>query len=274
VVAAPGSVRGVEVRFYLGTNAPNWLWRPDFADVPLFLSHRVLRKRSTPYPPALTRYGVDSGAFTELSKHGRWMETPEEYVAGLRRYWQELGPFDFAAQQDHVCLSDVLDIIGHLTGVRPTVVDQLEATVANFLRLREIAPDLRIAPTIQGRLFEDFLLCADMFEEAGVDLAAEPIVGVGSLVGKSPREVERIATALQARGITRLHGYGVKSKGVDAASHRFASMDSSVWSYWGRMDPLPNCSHKQCQNCPEYALQWLEQILDRSEGPQQMAFAI
>lgn len=262
------------MHFYLGTHRPPWLWSAEFRDVPLFLSHNKLRERVSAFPRATTSYAVDSGAYTVLTKHGRWMETPEQYVAGLRRYWDELGPFDFAAQQDSVCAPPALDKIEAVTGVRPSVDDQIIATVENFLYLREIAPDLRIAPSIQGRTYDDYMLCADLFEVAGVDLTAEPVVGVGSLVGKAPEEIERIALGLQARGITRLHGFGVKGKGVAAASHALASADSLGWSFQGRRNPLPDCPHPQCQNCPRYALRWRANLLDAMEGPRQLAFAI
>lgn len=253
---------------------PNWLWKPEFRDVPLFLCHRVLRARTNPYPEATTRYAVDSGAFTELTKHGRWVETPEQYVAALRRYADELGPFDFAGQQDWVCKTEALDAIEAHTGVRPDVTELLEATVENLLVLRALAPELRIAPTIQGGKFEDFMLCADMFLAAGIDLTAEPVVGVGSLVGMAPKAVERIATALQARGIRNLHAFGVKGRALAGAAHGFDSADSLAWSFAGRMDPLPDCPHKQCQNCPRYALAWRDSILGSIESPQQLAFAI
>src|ERR1700728_2833528 len=54
--------------FYLGAHQPHWLWR---AGVPLFVSHRQLaRKRQL--RPALARWALDSGGFTELSMHGAW----------------------------------------------------------------------------------------------------------------------------------------------------------------------------------------------------------
>ena len=41
-----------------------------------------------------------------------------------------------------------------------------------------------------------------------------------------------------------------------------ASADSMAWSYAARhTEPLPECTHKQCQNCLPFALQWREQVL-------------
>lgn len=265
------------MRFYLGTHLHYWLWDPTFAEVPLFVSHHQLRQRRTPFPRAVTGYAVDSGAYTHLSRHGRWTETPEEYVAALRRYAEELGPFDFAAQQDSICTPEVRDRIEVVTGHRPSVAELQSATVANYLRLREIAPDLPIAPTVQGDTFADYLACADLFAVHGVDLAAEPVVGVGSLVGKTPGFIDAVALALTERGITRLHGFGVKGSGLDAAGHRMASVDSTSWSYAGRRRPLADCQHKarSCAHCARYALAWRAETLARLGGNSpQLAFAI
>jgi hypothetical protein len=73
-----------DLRFYLGTHRAHWLWTVH--DVPLFISHRVLLERKTPFPRATTPWALDSGGFTELNLHGKWETTPEEYVTAVRRY--------------------------------------------------------------------------------------------------------------------------------------------------------------------------------------------
>lgn len=255
------------VDVYLGTHLHYWLWDDRFTEVPLFVSHHQLAQRKSPFPRAVGRYAVDSGAFTHLLRHGAWTETPEEYVAALRRYWTELGPFDFAAQQDSICQPVVRDAIEATTGVRPSVADLQAATVANYLRLREIAPDLPIAPTIQGDTFEDYLACAAAFTDAGVDLTSLPVVGVGSLVGRAPAFIERVAAALHDRGIDRVHGFGVKGPGIAAAGHHLATCDSTAWSYAGRRRPLADCTHKatSCAHCARYALAWWRETCARIE---------
>lgn len=264
------------LRFYLGIQSLNWLWDERFEAVPLFVSHHRLQTRKTPFPRARTVYAIDSGAYTHLTRHGRWVETPEQYVASLRRYWAELGPFEFAGQQDSICQPEVRHHIATVTGEEPTVEALQADTVANYLRLVEIAPDLPIAPTIQGDRFEDYVRCADMFEAAGVDLASLPVVGVGSLVGKPPALIERVATALHSRGIYSIHGFGVKGRGIDAAAHNMASADSLGWSFSGRMNPMVGCTHrsKSCAHCPRYALAWWRETVDRVEfGEPQLSFA-
>jgi len=65
--------------FYLGTHQPHWLWRATF---PMFVSHRQLARRRTLHH-ATCRWALDSGGFTELSLHGRWLTSPQDYVAAV-----------------------------------------------------------------------------------------------------------------------------------------------------------------------------------------------
>lgn len=265
------------MRFYLGADAP-WLTDPAFAGVPLFVSHRRLRRRRTPYPPAITRYAVDSGAFTELSRPPhRWTTTPEEYVSALRRYRDELGPFDFAAAQDSMVEPWLLDAIGEHTGHRPTVDEHLEATVTNYLRLRELAPDLPIVPTIQGWRLADYLRCVDLYTAAGVDLTALPLVAVGSVCRRQGTgEIDHILTALAGLGL-RLHAFGVKTAALATSAHVLTSADSMAWSYGGRRRPLGDCSHRgrSCSACPTFALRWRDVVLEAAQtGAPQLALAL
>jgi hypothetical protein len=79
--------------FYLGTHEVSWL----ACELgPLFVSHRRLASRVR-LPKAATRWALDSGGFTELAMHGRWLTTPGEYVVATRRYAAEIGMLDGAA---------------------------------------------------------------------------------------------------------------------------------------------------------------------------------
>lgn len=251
--------------FYLGTHLLTWLWNEEFAEVPLFVSNSQLKTRKSAYPRAVTRYAVDSAGYTEETRNGRWLTTPEQYVAQLRRYWAELGPFDFAMQQDRMCAARARDAIEEITGRRPTIAEQQAATVANFLTLRALAPELPIAPVLQGWEAEDYLACADRFAAAGVDLAAEPVVGLGSVAmrGRDPM-IDGLLTALAARGITNLHGLGMKGGGLELHGGRFARADSLAWSMTARRDQitLGGCPHRgDCRNCGRWARVWRERVL-------------
>jgi hypothetical protein len=261
-------------QFWTGTDRLPWLWHPDMAGVPLFVSHRALAVRKSRYPRATTAYAVDSGAFTELLQHGRWTTSPEQYVAALRRYADELGPFAFAAGQDHLCAPAILDRVAAVTGRRPTVADQQQATVDNFVALRALAPDLPIIPTLQGTQVGQYVHHIAIYAAAGVDLYAEPLVGVGSIAAQTPGFIERLCTTLVAAGLTRLHGFGVKTRGLEAAAHVMASADSMAWSYAGRREPMPGCAHRSCAHCPRWALEWRRRVLAAVDAPAQMALAV
>jgi hypothetical protein len=125
---------------YLGTHHPHWLAR---VDVPLFVSRRTLARYKT-LPRARGRWALDSGGFTELSLYGEWRVSEAEYVAAARRFAAEVGGLDWIAPMDWMCEP----LIRARTGL--SVAAHQERTVDNFLRLRALAPDLPIAPVVQG----------------------------------------------------------------------------------------------------------------------------
>src|SRR5206468_1710371 len=79
--------------FYLGTHRPNWL---GLLNVPLFVSHRTLGPRKS-LPKASHRWALDSGGFTELSMHGKWLTGVDEYVEAVHRYSERIGLLAWAA---------------------------------------------------------------------------------------------------------------------------------------------------------------------------------
>ena len=119
---------------------------------------------------------------------------------------------------------------------------------------------------VQGWRLPDYLACVDLYAAAGVDLAALPRVGLGSVCRRqSTAEIAVIVTELARRGL-RLHGFGVKTGGLHLYGHRLASADSMAWSYAARRAPaLPGCTgHKNCANCLTYATRWRQHILAAS----------
>ncbi len=104
-----------------------------------------------------------------------------------------------------------------------------------------------------------------MYAAAGVDLAAAPRVGLGSVCRRqSTAEIAVIVTALASLGI-RLHGFGVKTGGLHLYGHLLASADSMAWSYRARRQPAqPGCTgHGNCANCLAYATAWRHRVLTR-----------
>lgn len=246
--------------FFLGSHQPGWLVR---ARVPLFVCDRRLRVYKT-LPRAAAPWALDSGGFTELQDYGRWTVSPREYVARVRRYRDEIGHLRWAAPQDWMCEPIVISggRLGPMrfAGTHLSVEDHQHRTVANLAQLREMASDLPFIPVLQGYTLPEYEHCADLYEAAGIDLTREPLVGLGSVCRRQgTREVHAIITALHARGIRRLHGFGVKSLGLDLYADLITSADSLAWSKDARMArrPLmPDCTHKNCANCLPYALFW------------------
>jgi hypothetical protein len=239
--------------FYLGAHQPHWLWNARF---PLFVSHRQLARKAR-LRPAVCRWALDSGGFTELSLNGRWTTTAGQYAEAGARYAEHLGMPDFLSQQDWMCEPFMTE----RTGLN--VREHQERTVANYLDLRTLAPGLPWLPVVQGWTLPDYLHCVELYASAGVDLAAMPRVGLGSVCRRqSTAEIGHIVAALAGLGL-KLHGFGVKTGGLQRYGHQLASADSMAWSYNARrLPPLPGCrGHKNCANCLTYATRWRARLL-------------
>jgi hypothetical protein len=239
--------------FWLGVHRPHWLAE---LDVPMFVSHRQLAPRCT-LPRAAGSWVLDSGGFTEIDKHGRWTTSVDDYVAAVGRYEREIGKLAWAAPMDWMCEEAQLE----KTGL--TVEDHQRLTVANFLELRGRGPFI---PVLQGWEIDDYARCVAMYADAGVDLEQEPLVGVGSICKReSAAEIGRIIVSLQP---LRLHGFGVKIRGLQRYGHLLSSADSMSWSMRAAFSPpLPGCTHRNCANCQRYALRWRERIVRQLQRP-------
>ncbi len=239
------------MKFYLGTHQPSWLARD--LGVPLFVSHRRLAGRRT-LPRATGPWALDSGGFTELSMYGRWRTDARTYAAAVRRYSEEIGQLDWAASQDWM----VEHAIRARTGA--SVRTHQQRTVANYLQLRDLAPELPFLPPLQGDSVADYHRCADLYERHGVDLAALPRIGVGSICRRQRSgEVEQIVRSLAARGL-RLHAFGAKVLGLTRYADTICSSDSLAWSFRGRYVPGCAPSHRTESNCLRFALCWHRRI--------------
>lgn len=239
-------------KFYLGVHEPHWLAEAGF---PLFVSYVRLRKRKT-LPVAMAPWGLDSGGFSALDRDGQWGMTEAQYVAAVRRYRDEIGMLDWAAPMDWMCEPQIRARTGK------TVAEHVRLTVRNYASLREQAPELPFIPVLQGYELDDYLRCADAYEQVGVSLAAQPLTGLGSVCRRqSAEEIGLIVKFFAGQGI-RLHGFGVKTLGLARYGQYLASSDSMAWSYDARRtDPLPGCrTHINCANCLIYARQWRQRL--------------
>jgi len=254
--------------FFLGTHQPAWLGR---LEVPLMVSHRTLRGRRR-LPRARCRWAFDSGGFSELLLHGGWRTGVEEYVEAVARYAAEIGQLAWAAPMDWMVEPFMLGRTGK------TLERHQQLTVENYCLLVQLAAgsDLPFIPVVQGWRLADYEHCRMLFERAGIDLAAVPLVGLGSVCRRqATSEIGQIVTALANAGL-RLHGFGVKRAGLARYGHLLESADSLAWSYYARRrPPLPGCAgHKNCANCIRAALAWRQATLATLEGPRQLTLQL
>jgi len=258
--------------FYLGIHHGHWLRT---IPVPVCVSHSVLReyKRAVPARQPGGSWILDSGAFSEIAAHGRWTTTPQRFAADSRRYYEQVGGrCDFVAPMDWMCEPKMVA----KTGL--SVREHQYRTVESVLELRSLAPDLPIAPVIQGWDLDSYIECVGLYAEAGIDLKAEPAVGLGSVCKRQhTEEIGRIVTVLADQfGIESLHGFGVKSQGIAKYGAVLASSDSLAWSYDGRK--TPGCAHgtrgKTEANCIEFGLEWRARTLSKLNPWHQPGLAV
>lgn len=257
------------MRFWLGAHMPHWL---ELVDFPLCISRVRLEKRRT-LPRARGPWMLDSGGFSELQHHGRWTITPPQYIAFVRRCVEEIGNLAWVAPMDWMS-EEIVRKGGRIglqrfAGTGLSVAEHRRRTVENFLELRSLAPDLPFRPVLQGDSLDDYLRCADAYADAGVDLAAEELVGLGSVCRRQGTgEIGLIVSALSAQGL-RLHGFGVKFEGLAEYADELCSADSMAWSFRGRH--VPGCGiprpHKTEANCLSFAQAWRNRLLDAVSAP-------
>jgi hypothetical protein len=239
--------------FLLGTHEAHWLSK---AGYPLFVSRRRLIKYRV-LPTAIAPWGMDSGGFAVLDKTGEWDTTEADYIKFIRRCRDEIGMLKWVAPMDWMCEPRVRAKTGK------TVYEHLKLTVGNYIRLRYMDDSLPIRPVLQGFSLDDYKRCADLYAQEGVDLTREPLVGLGSVCRRQDTaEIALIAGTFSGYGI-RLHGFGVKTKGLALYHDSLVSSDSMAWSFTGRREPpLPGCTtHINCANCLIFATAWRTRLL-------------
>ncbi|NUU20950.1 MAG: hypothetical protein HOV68_05450 [Streptomycetaceae bacterium] len=244
-------------RFWLGVHQPNFL---TLVAHPLFVSHRRLRDRKT-LPRALGPWALDSGAYSEVDLHGTWHTTPAQYAAALTRYNDEIGNLQWAAPQDWTCEPAQVA----KTGL--SIEEHQRRSVASVLELRALTDAVHIIPVLQGWTLPSYLRAAQMFADAGIDLASEPLVGVGSMcrrqnaLGATLILDELVALNGRDARPLRLHAFGFKTQGLLLARGSVHSADSMAWSAAGRREAGCSPSHASESNCLRYALSWREKLL-------------
>ena len=223
-MATPGTA---ELTFYVGVPNPAWIAR---TSAPIMVSHTRLRTIRGRLPTGRGPIVMDSGAFTELSRHGRFLTSPAEYIDAVDRYRSEIGTVVWAAPQDWMCEEEVVI----RTGL--TVEEHQHRTVEGFCHLDALRPGVFI-PVLQAESVWKYERCIELYQRASVDLWSRPVVGVGTLCRRSSTIHVYLLLQQLARLGLRLHGFGVKSDGLIASAPCLVSADSAAWSLRARFDP-------------------------------------
>jgi hypothetical protein len=207
------------MKFYLGTHMVNHA--QEFKHT--FISANRLWTRKSHFK--VNNWIMDSGAFTEVSKFGKFRHSVEEY-AGLINRFKGCGNFECAVTQDMMCEPFILD----KTGL--SVKDHQRLTTERYSQLRWLA-FVYVMPVLQGYEKQDYLNHLDMY---GNLITTGGRVGVGSVCkrNRNTGEIEGILKAIKdKRPDLKLHGFGLKITALrnDMIRSLLYSADSMAWAF-------------------------------------------
>ena len=213
------------MKFYIGLHQPSDA--KHFARA--FISVNRLRQRVKPLKAGA--WIMDSGAFTELSNHGKYREDVVGYAAQIAR-WRHDPTLQAVVAQDYMCEPFILT----KTGL--TVRDHQRLTIERYDALRDMVDHVYVMPVLQGYLIDNYL---DHLDDYGNRLPYAAYVGVGSVCKRNtnPKAVADILDAIKnRRPDLQLHGFGLKSTALaDAGVRRLLySADSMAWSFAARWE--------------------------------------
>jgi hypothetical protein len=267
-------------KVYVGIPDPSWL---DYIGRPACVSvRRLYRKTTLGLPRADYPWFLDSG-ITWVFDYVRGSESDKEvspypvpaerYAELVHRYDVVIGNLEWASVQDYPAEAKVVE----RTGL--SEVEHQRRSVASYLELSAIWEQRRqrgrshrpnpFRPALQGGTDADsYLRCVDMYRRAGVDLT-RGVVGLGGVcMRESTREITEVveAVCVAVPGI-KLHGYGVKTGGLELYGHHLHSIDSQAWSKAARARRIksPRCTnfHTDCRNCAVQAQDWHDEMTAR-----------
>lgn len=218
----------------------------------VFISVNALRNRRSDF--AAGDWVMDSGAFTEVSTHGRYRDGVKVYAEQIRR-WSRCGNLLAAVSQDYMCEPHILA----KTGL--TLADHQRLTIERYDALLACDLPVYVMPVLQGYAPEDYTRHVLAY---GDRLTHGMWVGVGSVCKRngSPAAVARVLAAIRAvRPDLRLHGFGLKltALGDEEVRSQLATSDSMAWSYAARREGRnANCWREALSYCQRVAalLSW------------------
>ncbi len=208
------------MKFYVGLHQPSDARHFDRC----MISVNRIRERKTSF--MVNHWIMDSGAFTELSTHGRYRHSVKDYARSVR-VWAGIGKLDAAVSQDYMCEPFILD----KTGL--TIAEHQRLTIERYDELGALVPtSTYVMPVLQGYAPADYALHVEAY---GDRLGNGAWVGVGSVCKRQgdPSAITAVLQAVKAiRPDLRLHGFGVKNTALKhrAIQQLLYSADSMAWS--------------------------------------------
>jgi len=168
--------------FYVGLNNPSFAWAFSHS----MLSINELRRRKRDF--RVNRWILDSGAFTEISTHGRWRHDSDEYIELIHR-WSTVGQLDAAVSQDMMCEPDILA----KTGL--SIAEHQENTIIRYNEISQWV-DVYVMPVLQGYSPASYV---DHVRQYGKLLKHGQWVGVGSVCKRNgnPDAIEDVLLAIK-----------------------------------------------------------------------------
>src|SRR4051794_8791446 len=174
------------------------------------ISINTIRKRKSPF--VVNDWLMDSGAFTQILKHGGYTEPPDAYIAEIIR-WSTNGNLLAAVSQDMMCE------IGMLERTGLTVEAHQRITIERYDIIRAGVPGhIHIMPVLQGYQPAEYVTHLKAY---GDRLTLGMWVGVGSVCKRNgrPDAIEAVLRAIKTeRPDLRMHGFGLK---LTALSNQF-----------------------------------------------------
>lgn len=236
------------MRFFTGLHQPSDARHFGAA----FVSVNRLRDRKGPF--AVGDWILDSGAFTEISTHGRYRSSVAEYAEEIRRIVrrQVTGQLLAAVAQDWMCEPFIVA----KTGL--TVERHQQLTVERYDALLAERTGVYIMPVLQGYAPDDYVRHVRMYGER---LGPGQWVGVGSVCKRNgdPGAIAAVLLAIKhERPDLRLHGFGLKTTALadPLVTSLLETADSMAWSFHAR---------KNGRNANDWreAKRWAENITQR-----------
>ena len=207
-----------------------------------FISVNRLRNRKSHF--VVKDWIMDSGAFTEVVRHGGYRFPVSEYASHIKRF-ASCGTLLAAVAQDYMCEEFVLEQTGK------TIKEHQDMTIERYDALMaEDVGGVYIMPVLQGYDPQDYV---NHVKAYGKRLNHGAWVGVGSVCKRNsnPKSIESVLLAIhQVRPDLRLHGFGVKTTGLGSSiiSSLLDTADSMAWSYGARIQGRSGNDWREAEN--------------------------